>query len=272
MAFSKVTLLFELNTIATGTPAEGRTAGWSESFYFGGEAEPAIEAAIVKNGLCARRGATLPSTASIVGIRAQKVDPLPLGPSIARRLFFQGTSGALTDVPQLTLLWELLSAGIPNKRMYHMRGLPDSNAEGGEYVSANDMDAKLNLLRTAMSNFNFRSFDRTQPVRDILTFTTATRTVVTSVDHGFAIGDNVQLKQLKSQLVPITFGGTFKVETVPLANSFTIRSPSSWPDLVQGKAQKKVVIFPPISQTLSSWVRTTVRKVGRPFDLFRGRK
>jgi hypothetical protein len=269
MAIVKATMLIQLAS-ATSTPASPthRIGGWSESWYFLGSAADARDTMINAGGLCQRRAAMLPTGGIILGQRFQLVDPP--GPSVTLARAFPASSGRTSDIPQMALYINCPGVGAGNiKRALH-RGVPDVMVTEGEYDPSPTYAAAVLAYISALGLWRFRALDLTEPLIEVVSVT-AGGLFTTLTDHGFLTADRVTLKGVISDATLTAIGGRYKVLSVPTPTTFTVQG---WPAVgaTGGGVRKVVVIYPLVDAANTSPVRATTRKVGRPFDQYRGRR
>jgi len=272
MPITKVTNLFKMSTIGTGEQATGRSGGWSEGWYFNGDISGAITKNTAGGGLAQTRARLLCATASIIGQRYQLVSPLPVGPSVSRGKEFPGDPNFPTDIPQMALLSTMTGVGVANVKHHIMRGLPDIMVLFGEFIPTQSYKSKLFDYFQALAGFSFKGLDLSVAKVAIISFNEVTGLVTTAAAHGFAVDEEAGFTGLKElpndpasqqtrQVIEVPSSTTFKVLPRPLGRTFVI-----------GFVRRKVSVYPAVDPTNSDWERVITRKVGRPFDQFRGRR
>jgi len=264
----KCTLLCQLSTNPSGASVGGpHIAGWSESLY----TNVAIDIAKARfQDVCNSRASLLPPSAAIVGQRYQVVG----GGSTTALNRFPGTA-PVTGIPQKALLCTAQAAGFANVRRFSLRGIPDDWIVEGELKLNAAFNARFANYRASIlanGTFVFRARDLTAVEQRIVSID-ATGLVKTFAEIGaIAIGDTVILKNVVTTN-GISRGGRYRVTAVVNpANSkeFTI---AGWAlDVVadSGTAARYAIVYPgPI--TAVDYARAVSRKVGRPFEQYRGR-
>lgn len=270
MPVTKVTMFFELQTQLTSKAIGGRTAGWTESWYYQGDVSSAISAATGRRGLCALRADLLPRTGSIPAQRYQIVDSVPPGPSSTRYTNFPG-GGFETDLPQVALLVNVPGTGVRNGKKLILRGIPDQFMIDGEFVADPIYERSLNLFFQQLGQWRFRGQDFSAPLVPIDSITSVGQVnLIQNVPY--ATGDKVAI--IGSRLV-----GSARV--IP-SRSWTVVRPTGnqfeaigWAQTASAKGGNARKVTPAYFQPDTANIeieRATVRKVGRPFDLYRGRR
>jgi len=271
MARFKCTAIFSsaTNVSDTNSPTR-RTGGWSETFYYNGSFEAALSAFQQgANSFCATRAALLPTGCGIIGQRYQQTSPV--GPSATRSQLFPGRTATPADVPQMALLCSVPGVGVPNVRPMTLRGIPDEYVVEGEFSPSRPYsDALKKFFNSGLTNLYFKGKDKTQPKIDIATVT-AGQVVTTVLPHGLAVGDSVLIAKNKVTASGNTQKAIGLVVSVTSATIFTTESLNLFAG-TGGYAQKQIVIYVQVDPPNVQFSRIVVRKVGRPFVQYRGRR
>lgn len=262
----RCTALFQLATNQGGTARGGpRLGGWSESWYL--DVQPEVARTRFAN-LCSLRAALLPPSAVIVGQRYQLIG----GGSSTGAVRFPGTAGAENDVPQMALLMTAAGAGVPNIRRFSLRGWPDAWVIEGElrpvFVALTALTTWQQ--RVVSDQFRFRARDLGTTIVKIASIST-TGAFVLFEDLTFNVGDFLQIRRAYDQFGRLV-SGRYQVATKADARQGTLRL---WPPdssvTNNGTATKYVVSFPLVATNGINISRIVTRKVGRPFEQYRGR-
>jgi len=266
MALSKYTMFFQ---VATGNVAENpqaiRLGGWTESVY-DDNLTSANTATFPK--LMARRAALLPDTGLIVAQRWQNLDPV--GPATITLQRYPGSSGPC-DYPSLSLLCRFVGEGVRNSRPYYLRAVPDAMITRGEYTPDANFRRRVNVWISEMGGWNFKAQDLGNQVLDIIgieadgTFTLAGDLV------GLAANSRVKVFRTTVLLTERQVGGYFWV-TQPTPTSYKL---VNWPhgESAGGTMRLANYIYPNIPNADGGTTgRIVTKKVGRPFEQFRGRQ
>jgi len=170
----------------------------------------------------------------------------------------------------MALLCKVPSLGTSNIRRMILRGLPDAVEADGEYRPPSAFPNDLNNFFAFLNGYQFRGRDLSQPVHKIINITAAG--VITSVDV-LPYPLNAMVRVLKSKDSGGRLrGGAFQVTLAgPLSTQSTI---SNWTfgATTGGSVRLDAIVYPNIDAPNITVGRLIVRKVGRPFTQFRGRR
>lgn len=275
MAVFKMTTLFQYASGASNPNLPlHRTGGWSESWYATGNVNSDIINLFNGVGLAAgrvgfwkARAVLLPVGTGIIGFRIQSVSPI--GPIQTGALSLVGPAGQLADTPQTALLIRSPAIGANNIRRWTIRGVPDVQITEGEYQPGGSFGAGVPLMILELAGLQFRGRDLTQPSLRIVSIT-AVGLVNLEVPYTGAVNDMVRIlrtvdagKNLK--------GGRFQVTAIGPGNSVTL---NTWPygATTLGSLRKDAVVYPQVDYLNTSVARVIIKKVGRPFVGYRGRR
>ena len=262
----KCTMLLQLNT----TPADlgvasGRIAGWSESWYYDGTVAAAKTNFEL---LCRHRAGGLPTSAAVIGQRYQTIG----GGSVTHNVRSPGNSGVTNDAPQMGVLCKMPGSGVANIRRMTFRGIPDAWITGGELNGAAGFNAWFNLMarRIAGDGWRFRGRDLARPTARIASI--AARVLTLTDALAFGVGDYLQLRDVRTT-TGRSVSGLYQVEATTGATNATLRGfPATSTVELNGFASLNVIIYPTFAAAGEMQVvRSVVKKVGRPFDQYRGR-
>lgn len=268
----RYTMLFQMTTnpgnLADAIP---HSSGWSES-HWRSDLVPFTPGSGVFNALMNTRAALLPTRASIVGFRIARYDIdvsslKPKGTSTGR-LQKVGAQASL-DVPNLALEVSGASSGANNNR-FSIKAIPDDQVSNGEYQPDASFKTRVAqyLSELAFGGWGFigRDFNAAQP--RVLSVNGAT--LVTSGAIGATLGETVVtfIKVKDTDGKPVV--GNFRVLTNPSALTFTLAGIPQGTEVVDsGFARVLTPAF--FAYASCSASRIVVRKVGRPFQGYRGR-
>jgi hypothetical protein len=276
VALFKCTALFQMTTNVSSPSALHRIAGWSESVYFtGNTVADAINSFTGSPGAnqpgswCALRASLLPLGASVVGQRYQQLNPVGLSQS--QGLVFPSTLGQEADTPQNTLLYKVPGQGVNNIRKVQLRCIPDICITEAEFSPPSNWQNQWVQFNAVNTLFQFQGRDLSQARQPILSgtaagvFTTVNAPVVT-------IGQFVRILKVRDVNGNLR-GGRFQVSAVTQGpNTITV---AGWPYPASTGGTFRVdgQVFPYFSNyPPSSGGKIIVRKVGRPFGQYRGRR
>jgi hypothetical protein len=263
----KCTALFQLATNTSDpTAVARRLGGWSESYY---RPDADIGSTLITNfnTLCQRRAALLPSGAVIVGQRFQVVNPAGTSQTAARR--YPGTAGTQADVPQMALLCRAPAQSAANIRPLILRGIPDARVVEGEYSPSSGFTTAIESFFSWLSaNWQFHGRDlsaNTVPIYSIDALGVATLEANTTAVLGSMVRVLRTTDVNKDQV-----GGRFRVSAAASSTQITLQG---WTlgackgGRLRVDADTYLTIGSPISIS-----RVITRRVGRPFEQYRGRQ
>lgn len=266
MAVSKLSMFLQVATgSAESNPAAVRLGGWSETWYDDVTITGGTKAAF--RTLCQRRAALLPATGIVIAQRYQGIDPpTPAAIELAR---FPGASG-LCDYPSLSLLCRVAGAGVVNTRPMYLRGIPDAQITRGEFTPSADYTAKVNKFYEELEGWNFRAEQKGVQVPIIGIEADGTVTVAEEL-AGAVVRARVTVN--RTDLVSGgSKGGKFYIDSVTTAGFvFKLRG-WTFGEASKGSIRLTNFIYPNIGANSVTQGRIVTKKVGRPFEVFRGRK
>ncbi len=273
----KVTLLFQQGTgAAAGQPTlASHIGGWSESVYTSNPSITAVRTAILGDpvlggGLAPLRAQLLPASGSVVGYRIAQVLPR-VGKAQTQSVVFPGSPSRETDVPQMALQCSINSASTNNVRRFSIRGVPDDQVIDGEFAPDAGYQTRLSFYATELSNWQFLGQDLTVPFLPV-TSIDVTGLVIMAAPPGYLVGDTVQFRNVRIQATGQLVSFKAKVTVAPIGGvTFTITPP---PLLAMAFGEVRKVAFALFTMDGNSFqvARVAVRKVGRPFGQYRGRR
>jgi hypothetical protein len=266
----KITYLFDFRSDPTDRQkAQSHNGGWSESIWQTADS-PATDNI---RQLAQTRALLLPGTARIIGYRAQQFtnvgSHLKAGGSSTALLGMVGPNGIDPDQPQSALSMVATSAGNSNTRRFTIRAIADSQIVGGEWQPSPVYEGFLTRYRNSLiqGEWVFPARDFTVAVHDIESIAAGVLKLV-GAPAGYAVGDRVLLKKCKDvNGNPVV--GTFKVLAVAGANITLGGMDLETEVLASGQATRVVIAFRDIDDVQVG--RAVVRKIGRPFEQYRGR-
>lgn len=258
----RATMIFRY---ATGP---GRPAGMSESWYVRGDMTTAMEA--LKN-LCLPRAALLPNSCSIVGQRLQDVSNSVR--SVTDNQIFPGMARALTqDVPQMAVQAVVYTADRAQSKNFSMRMMPDDAILAGDYSpGANFPQALFTTFGRALvtNQMRWRARNFTNPKISIISVA-ADGTFVLGADLDYAQGNYLTLLRARNTAGRAVTGNYYvAVKTDARNGKF-----ANWGgSIIAGKGfvRKLAFDYPIVGPNSLKIIRSMVRKIGRPSDLYRGR-
>lgn len=272
MALTRLTNILQVTTTPTDlTKARAHTGGWSESFWTTLNPvgfEPAWLTQQTKRALL------LPSSAAIVGFRTQQYtiagNKLLPGGSTSGRQNMPGALGSSADLPQVALMLNAAANGAPNNARMILRGMPDPVMVGGEYQPAPFFSALVTQFCNSMIGFNFGFIGRdlSQASVRVLKIANNVITVDQLPGTGLAVGDFIRFHRVyDSGGNPVK--GDYVVSTIA-GNDITVAGLAVVVTKPSGTLRRDLLTYLPFGNLYP--VRAVVKKVGRPFEQYRGRR
>lgn len=274
----KAVILFQLSTTqgnsdpSIGYAGRGHIGGWSESVQISGEdvADFLLRlrgGGAYSAGLLPARAALLPTNATIIGFRVYRSGG---GAAQAFAAAYPGSSGLQCDVPQMAILCKGGSTSFGVTRRWTVRGIPDSQIDKGEFAPSPGYAAAVQNYFRALANFQFLANDPTAASGSIFSVSDA-GLVTLKANSPFAVNAFVTMNKL------VTNTGLTRLKTYisgigPLEMQFTV---AGWPagtTATSGTVSVKTQGAFNLDFANSSVVRAIVRKVGRNFEPYRGRR
>lgn len=245
------------------------TGGWSES-HWRNDLIPFVHPNVTR--LLQGRAGALPKQASIVGLRICNYTVsgnrlLPGATSITK--FLMPGAGYDCDVPQMGLEMGASTNG-QNSNRFTLRAIPDAMVVFGEYSPTPEFSRAINEICQNLSGNGWCIQGR---VLSNLTYrvvgVTALGVATLNGAPAVAVGDYMRTLRIRD-VDGFSIEGAFYVSAVA-GNTVTLMG---WPadTVVQGSGfmRKDEVNLFPISSVVPS--RVVVRKVGRPFEQYRGKR
>ena len=268
----RYTMIMQVTTAPTNfADASAHTGGWTESHWRNSQVaadSPQFRTLMMKRALM------LPRQAAITGFRIASYQIVesslaPLGASTGK-VRFPGNPSRETDLPQVALELSGTSGG-GNSNRFSARCVPDDVMVGGEYTPNSDYKGYVTQFGTALTNGGFGFMGR-----DL----TATTSRIKSIENNIITPQDAFPANIGGTL--LTFIGVKDVLGKAVVGNFRIvaaaTAPAHW--VLDGLPQGCVVensgsvrVLTPIfaAYTSISPARAVVRKVGRPFEQYRGR-
>lgn len=273
----KVTLIMQDATgAAAGDPTvETRVGGFTESYY-SALATPTAVVDLLINGSGANqsilrtRAGLLPSSGQIIGYRLAAVLPRT-GRAQTKGVSYPGVSFWTTDLPQVSVQYSINSTSSGNIRRAALRCVPDQFVHGGEFQPDDAYTIALAFFAGSLSDWRFLGQDLTTPYTDVSTITAA-GVVTFLAPVTIPAGTTVQFKGLLEPITGTKFSIRSKVRIGALAGTQITLLDWQSGDVQGGQGRQIVYNLYGMDSTSFSVERATVRKVGRPFFQFRGRR
>jgi len=264
MARFKMDILIRQQTNKGGGNALTRVGGWSEGWYWEGNAGDAMAALI---GVSQWRAKLLTTAGQVVG---QRVRDVTGGASTAGRRF-NGTIDIQADIPQMSLLMATGGQGVSNVRRWALRGIADVRVIEGEYVPSSTFETAIQDYADQLTAFGFRfrclDFNARQGVVDSIA---EDGTVLFGgIDPGFSDGDIVQGLHILSDANDRVITGKW---TMRLGVGAVYKLQAWDAGLAHGGRLRRIeYAYPVVDKNNFEAVKITTHKVGKDFFQFRGR-
>jgi hypothetical protein len=268
---ARLSLLFSVTTqAANASLAVPHSGGWSESHWantLSGITQQSIQ------DLAAARARALSSLASITGYRIQDFtiagNKLLPNSSSSGRILLPGGSTAGLNMPQDGLSIYMATGGAPNVSRQVLRGMPDDYVVNGEYTPVPGFNQRvLNYIALLVSaNWKFVGRDRSVPNARVLAIAGGVVTLAGPVG-GLANNSFLRLNRvIDVNGNPVI--GTFLITAIA-GNLYSVSGLGATSVVrPSGTARiDQIAVFPYSSGRTG---RTVVRKIGRPFEQYRGR-
>lgn len=269
---SRVTMLMQVTTTPPNrADASPHTGGWSESFWANANLLSSDPDILV---LCQKRANLLPAQASVVGFRLSLYNIvgnrlMPTGSSTGK-LQLPGATSRITDVPQMALELSGKSKTSSNSTRFCVRCLPDAQVAHGEYQPDSAFKGLVTQYGNELVNRDWKFIGRDLTKPSIKVQSIAGNVVTLAAPLG--VVDNVDWVRFRrvydddeapvkgAYLVTAHAGNTITLAGFP-ARTMTTPSGTIRIDAIVTCGLKDI-----------EPVRAVVRKVGRPFESYRGRQ
>ena len=272
MAVSRLTLLFQ----ATTSPSDRETAsphiaGWSESWW---SSIPLLSASPFIRTLAQARAALLPSGSAVIGFRIGNYEhagnkSTPIG-SATGKFLYPGLTTYNNDLPQIALEMSGTSTVSANTSRFSLRGMPDFVMVGGEYQPEPAFKGNVTRFRNLLvsDQWSFLGRDISQPAIALVSLGGGLATLAGAT--GAAEGDFVRFNRVfMPDGTPIK--GAFRISHIGAGNVLTlIGLPAGATAANSGTVRWDKIRLCAFKEVTVS--RAVVRKVGRPFEQYRGRQ
>ena len=272
----RVTLLLSVTTNPLDTTsAAAHSGGWSESFY---SSSSAFLPASFFQSWAQARALCLSGEASLIGYRQQLVtlngNKLLPGGSAAGTLLYPGAAPSDLNAPQDALMINFTVAAQPQNLRHRLAALPDSQVTNGEYQPNATFKGYVTKYINFVSSGLFSAVvrDLTQPDARVVSLVAGVLTTQSAT--GAIVGQYVRLRRVRdSSGRPVE--GSFLVMAVggggAAPSTYTLfPAPTQTVDTPNGTARLDLLANPTI--TGGSPNRLVIRKIGRPFVQYRGRR
>jgi hypothetical protein len=269
----RVSFLFQLTTDPEDVAvAQSHIAGWSESHWDSIDSTPINSPAYIS--LAQRRALMLPRQAAIIGWKQQKFTlskNKAIGGGVATfKQRFPGSLSLSANVPQDALMFSASIAGGPNAVRFNCRAVPDEAVVRGEFNNFPAYKQFMDLFRADLVTRNWGALvrDLAQPsvrVKKILN-----NVITVEAGGGFAQDDYVILRRVRDVVTNEPISGSFLITLVAGNDLTVVGLPAGATAEAVGFARKDVVRV--ANYTAVNFARVVTKKVGSPFERYRGRR
>jgi len=266
----RTSLLFAVTTDPTDTAAANpHSGGWSESFW-----GPQIANQLpYTQTLALHRARLLPGEAQIIGYRIETFDlsgnKLTPSGATSGRFRYPGVPGRDLNLPQDALMMSGQAAGAINNSRFNLRCLPDGMTTGGEYQPTPAYKATLTLYSQVCTNGHWGFIGRVKSGSSARVNSIAGGVVTLNAP----VGGVANVSFLRLNRVYDVNGnpvkGSFLITAIN-GNAYTVAGLGATSVTIpSGSARIDVLALFAFGTVVPS--RAVVRKIGRPFEQYRGR-
>jgi hypothetical protein len=270
MPLLKCSLLIQFTTNPNNRQVSAAHAGgFSEQFWFNGN--PIIQAAA--NAIASFRASMLPIESTVIGLRQQIYTVngnklLPGGSSVVP-LNFPGSNNYTLDNPQSCLNLRLQTGGGPNVGRYCMRNLPDEVVVNGEFQPDGAFTANLNIWKNTLAGNGFGFVGRNLAALKTVVLGSDGINLLVGSTAGFNVGDYVRFLKVHA-ITGGTIEGSYQIIAITAPNKLQFIHNIGSDAASGGNVRSDGIGFFATSAVATQ--RASVRKVGRPFAGYRGRR
>ena len=274
---ARLSILMQMTTDpGVGSAALAHAGGWSESHWINGDLLPSN--AIISNLLTARAW-LLPKTGAIVGYRVgtytlDGAKVIPSGAQTVRRKI-SGNPAEVTDVPNMALTIAGTGSTLANATRFAIKCVPDRLVVGGEYVADPNWTTLLNtyLGLLTRNSWGFVGRDAGATSKRVKAISNGKLTLFSNASL-YVIGTWLSFSRVvdsSGNMVRGTYQIADRIDTVGQESQYVMigLDPSIVVSKPSGSVKSVVLSFNGYSNLNA--VRIGVRKIGAPFEKYRGR-
>lgn len=224
--------------------------------------------------LASARARLLPANGSIIGFRIANYTIIgnrlkPTGSSTGK-FQYSGVPRSEVDLPQVAVEMSGAAVGAANQSRFSLRGVPDSVMTNGEYQPDSEYKRSMTLFCNTLVNdeWGFIGRDLTLPSANVLNVVAGVVTLDGAL--GLAVGDFLRFHRVKDDDgKPIQ--GAYRVTASANGGlTLTVANLAQTVTEANGTARWDKIALYDFKTVQPS--RAVVRKVGRPFETYRGRR
>lgn len=268
--FVRTSWLFAVTTDPTdATSASPHSGGWSESHW----CAPSDFVAANARTLASRRANLLPGQGSIIGYRLESFDLTgnklsPLG-ATSGRFLYPGLDSRDLNLPQDSLMMNGAGSGVPNAARFNLRCIPDGIITRGEYQPSPAFKGALTLYSNGLIAVGYGFIGRVKTGLSARVNSIAAGVVhLNGAVGGVANTDFLRLNRVYDDLGnPVK--GTFLITNIT-GNAYTV-SGLAGVSVSQPSGSARIDALDFFQYGVINPARAVVRKIGRPFEQYRGR-
>jgi len=254
---NKVTFLVQQTTGA------GRVAGFSETWYYEGTAADTNRAA---DNFAKRRSGFLTRTAAVIGWRIQVIG----GSAQVVKTRYPGVLATGADIPQMAVSCKCKGSGVPNVKRFQVRGVPDSNVVNGDFEPTQAFQAAFDAWAGTLGLWRFRAKDLAAPRVRIVSIA-ADGTFALAGAITFNVGSTIDILRCKNN-AGVNVSGSYYVSVKTDGQNGKFLNWGGSVVALKGEARAQTITYPLVDNQTVVLEKVTTRKVGRPFDLYAGRR
>jgi hypothetical protein len=257
--------VYKISFLLQQNSGQNRIAGFSETWYRDGTLPEVVTAA---DAVAKRRSGFLTGFAAITGTRIQLIG----GGAQVQNGQYVGTYRVNQDIPQMALNCICKGQGVLNKKTFQLRGIPDGNVEGGEFNPTQQFSNNFDTWARSLvsEGMRFKAKDMTQPKVQIVSIAND-GTFQLAAPITFNVGSYIDLLRVRTTTGLLVSGTYYVSVKTDGANGKFLNWPGGTVTL-NGQARTNVTIYPLVDRDTVRYLKITTRKVGRPFDLYAGRR
>lgn len=268
--YTRFSFLFQLTTAPNNREVSiSHTGGWSEQHVWPGVL-PINHERVIE--LASRRAALLPSAAQLVGIRRStfQTNGNKIVPGGSQTSNFRRPGGSwVTDLPQVSLSLSAIGEGGGNTSRQVLRCVPDAFMVKGEYEPSAAFTTALGRYTQALVDHNWGFMGRNLSSPKLAVFFVLDNQIKFGADLGVAVGGFIRLLNVRDSNTGNALDGTFRVTAIA-GTTYTVEGlPQGAEAHNSGFGRVDEIVLVNIGEVLVG--RACVRKIGRPFESYRGR-